>query len=99
MDYISEKDYYEVRFASLISDIDREVLIELYQPLIGHKSSAIYLTLFFEKMKATDIDIFDHAHLFDKLQISSGEFFTARRALEAVGLLRTFFKEENGMRY
>jgi len=99
MDYISEKDYYEVRFASLISDIDREVLIELYQPLIGHKCSAIYLTLYFEKIKSTDIDIFDHAHLFDKLHISSGEFFTARRALEAVGLLRTFFKEENGMRY
>ena len=99
MDYISEKDYYETRFASLISDIDREVLIELYQPLIGHKSVAVFLSLFFEKKKASDIDIFDHGHLFDKLQMSSGEFFTARRALEAVGLLKSYYKEETGLRY
>ncbi|HPM08069.1 MAG TPA: hypothetical protein PLL60_04730, partial [Bacilli bacterium] len=99
MDYISEKDYYETRPASLISDIDREVLSELYQPLIGHKSVGIFLSLFHEKMKASEIDTFDHAHLFDKMQMSAGEFFTARRALEAVGLLRTFFKEEGGIRY
>ncbi|MFA6780626.1 MAG: DnaD domain protein [Bacilli bacterium] len=99
MDYISEKDYYETRFASLISNIDCEVLNELYQPLIGHKSVAIFFSLFYEKMKALEIDTFDHAHLFDKMQISAGEFFTARRALEAVGLIRTFFKEESGIRY
>ncbi|MFA5421237.1 MAG: DnaD domain protein [Bacilli bacterium] len=99
MDYISEKDYYETRLASLISDIDREVLMELYQPLIGHKSTAIFLSLFHEKAKASEVDTFDHAHLFDKLQISAGEFFTARRALEAVGLLKTFLKEESGIRY
>lgn len=99
MDYISEKDYYETRPASLISDIDREVLSELYQPLIGHKSVGIFLSLFHEKMKASEIDTFDHAHLFDKMQMSAGEFFTARRALEAVGLLRTFLKEEGGIRY
>ena len=99
MDYISEKDYYETRPASLISDIDREVLSELYQPLIGHKSVGIFLSLFHEKMKASEIDTFDHAHLFDKMQMSAGDFFTARRALEAVGLLRTFFKEEGGIRY
>lgn len=99
MDYINEKDYYETRFASLISDIDREVLIELYQPLIGHKSSAVFLSLFYEKSTAAEIETFDHSHIFDKLQMSAGEFFTARRALEAVGLLKTFFKEENGIRF
>ncbi len=99
MEYISEKDYYETRFASLISDVDREVLCELYQPLIGHKSIAAFLALFYEKVKALDIDTFDHAHLFNKMQISAGEFLTARRALEAVGLIRTFFKEESGLRY
>lgn len=99
MDYINEKDYYETRFASLISDIDREVLVGLYQPLVGHLSVALYVTLFHEKNKCADIDTFDHAHLFNKMQVSAGELLNARKALEAVGLLRTYKKEEAGIRY
>ncbi|NCA97201.1 MAG: hypothetical protein EOM77_03365 [Bacteroidia bacterium] len=99
MEYISEKDYYETRFASLISDIDREVLVELYQPLIGHLSVTLYATLFHEKNKCSEVDTFDHTHLFDKMQVSAGELLAARKALEAVGLLRSFLKEETGLRY
>lgn len=99
MEYISEKDYYETRFASLISDIDREVLVELYQPLIGHLSVTLYATLFHEKNKCSEVDTFDHSHLFDKMQVSAGELLAARKALEAVGLLRSFLKEETGLRY
>ncbi|MFA5481170.1 MAG: DnaD domain protein [Bacilli bacterium] len=99
MVYISEKDYYETRLGSIISDIDREILVELYQPLIGCKSIAIYLSLYHEKIKAADIDTFDHEHLLSKMQMANGDFYVARRALEAVGLLRTFYKEEAGIRY
>jgi len=97
--YISDKDYYETRLASLVSDIDREIVVELYQPLVGYKSISAYLTLLHEKEKAMEIDTFPHSHLYEKMQMAAGDFFLAKRALEAVGLMRTFVKEEGEIRY
>lgn len=97
--FLSENDYYETRLASMISDIDREVLVELYQPLIGHQALALYLSLYFEKIKADEAAIFSHAHLFNKTQMSLGQILEARKLLEGAALLRSFLKEENGLKY
>ncbi len=99
MDYISGNDYYELSSGSLVSDIDLSVVTELYQPIIGFKALSIYLT-FVQDIKRNDyIDIHSHESLFNRMQISSGDFLISRKALEATGLLRTFFKEENNIRY
>jgi len=92
-------DFYEVRKMGMVSDVDRLSLIDLYQPLIGARSSAIYLTLLEDPTKDDGGLTLTHDKLFAKLVVSAGEFVKSIEALEAVGLVKTFWKEGNGVRY
>ena len=57
MDYISENDIYEIRIASLVSNVDKDVIVELYQPLIGCIPTILYLTLLKQKRNEDDDSI------------------------------------------
>lgn len=95
MDYISQKDIYEIRIASLVSNVDKDVIIELYQPLIGSTATILYLTLLKQKRNEDDEEIvFTHEHLMALMQISPTALINARHALEGVGLLRSYEKQE-----
>lgn len=94
MDYISENDIYEIRIASLVSNVDKDVIVELYQPLIGCVPTILYLTLLKQKRNEDDDSIvFTHKDLLSLMQIQPGVLYSARRSLEGVGLLRTFEKK------
>ena len=100
MDYISTKDLYEIRIASLISNIDKDVIIELYQPLVGSTATILYLTLLKQKRNEDDDSIvFTNEQLLSLMKIAPGNLLDARHALEAVGLLRTYEKQESDSRY
>lgn len=99
MDYISGNDYYELSSGSLISDIDLSVVTELYQPIIGYKALSIYFTMVQDIKRRDYLEIHSHDSLLNRMQMSPGEFLNAKKALEATGLLRTFFKEEKNIRY
>jgi replication initiation and membrane attachment protein len=98
MEFISPDDYLEIRFASILTDFDRKVICELYQPLIGHTAIAVYLTLWSEREQSYN-ELLSHDRLFSLMQINTGEFTKARLALEAVGLIKTYFKTENSFRF
>lgn len=98
MNYISEKDIYEIRLASLVSNIDKDVVLELYQPIIGSSATILYLTLLKQRRNEDDEDIiFTHNILLSSMQIAPGAFLSARHILEGVGLLRTYQKDEKDM--
>lgn len=99
MEFISNTDFYELSLDSIISDVDIDVAIELYQPIIGHKALALYLTLIKDAQKDDNQDIFSYENLFNRMQISSGDYLNAKNTLEAVGLIRTFLKKENDINY
>lgn len=90
MDYVSKNDFYEIRFASLITNVDKDSLLELYQPIIGAPAAILYLTLLKQKKNADGGTIFKMEQLLKTMQISAGELHSARRFLEAVGLIRTY---------
>lgn len=90
MDYVSKNDFYEIRLASLITNIDKDSLLELYQPLIGASAAILYLTLLKQKRNADGGSIFKVEQLLKTMQISAGELHSARKYLEAVGLIRTY---------
>lgn len=92
MNYLSENDIYEIRIASLISNVDKDVIIELYQPLIGSLATMLYLTLLKQKRNEDDEIVFPTSVLLSTMQINLGKLLEARRALEGVGLLRTYMK-------
>lgn len=99
MNYTSSNDYYQINLESEISNIDFDVMISLYQPIIGYKSLAVYLTLIKNGKILDQDDVYSHESLFNLMQISAGDFYIAKNILEAVGLIKTYYKEESGIRY
>jgi len=98
MDYISKNDYYEIRFASMITNVDKDTLLELYQPLIGAASCALYLTMLKHKKNADGGRIFKMEQLLKTMQISANDLLGARHYLEAVGLIRTYESKSEDVR-
>ena len=90
MDYVSKNDFYEIRVASLITNLDRDSLLELYQPIIGAQAAILYLTLSTQKRSPDGGNIFKTEQLLKSMALTPGEFYSARRYLEAVGLIRTY---------
>ena len=90
MYYVSKNDFYEIRVASLITNLDRDSLLELYQPIIGAQAAILYLTLSTQKKSPDGGNIFKTEQLLKNMALTPGEFYSARRYLEAVGLIRTY---------
>lgn len=86
-------DSYVVINKSLINDKDRFNLTMLYQPIIGSVSLSLYFTLWADLNK-TEImsNEYTHHHLMNVMGIKLDEIVSARKRLEAVGLLKTLFK-------
>ena len=91
---VANNDSYQARLITLIGDYDRESLCNLYQPLVGHVAISLYFTLWTEASNKR-INNITHDSLLAKMQLSTGEFIKARKALEGVGLLKTYLEEEN----
>lgn len=91
---VGADDYFEVRQLSLVSDVDRLSLSDLYLPLIGAHGFALYFSLLLE---ANIKGLRPHENLFLKLGLTPGQFEQAMSALEAVGLVRTYHQEDKGI--
>ena len=87
-------DTYNVINKCLINDIDYNIIISLYQPIIGATAMSLYFTLI-NDIKNTEYISADytHHHLMATLKTSLEAIKNAREVLEGVGLLRTYFKE------
>lgn len=99
MDYILNSDFYEIRLASLVTNVDKDVLVELYQPIIGSNATILYLTLLKQKRNEDDESTHSMESLINVMQMQPGMLLSARHFLEAVGLLRTYVLEKDGSRY
>lgn len=97
MDYIASKDYLEVVGASVISDVDFDVISRLYQPLIGYKAAMLYFTLV-NYMNQCEAEVFAHEYFFTLMQIAPSDFLQARKVLEAAGLIKTYLKLDGDMK-
>ena len=98
VDYVSKNDFYEIRVASLITNLDRDSLLDLYQPIIGARAASLYLTLSTQKKSPDGGSIFKTNQLLRSMQLTSAEFIAARHYLEAVGLIRTYECDQEDVR-
>jgi len=87
-------DKYLVVNRTILSDQDRNTLINLYEPIIGATAVGLYLALW-NDLDGTMIRSVDHNHhhLMTLLKTSLDNIKRSREALEAMGLLRTYVKE------
>ena len=89
-------DRYVVINKTILSDQDRITLINLYEPIVGSTAVGLYFALW-NDLDITSIASVDHNHhhLMTLLKLSLNEIKTSRESLEAMGLLRTYYKEGN----
>lgn len=93
---ISPADTYIVINKSIINDTDRTILTMLYQPIIGPLPIILYFSLWADLDKKEQLSKeYTHHHLVTNMQISMHDILEARRKLEAIGLLKTYIKEES----
>ena len=87
-------DRYVVINKTILTDADRKYLISFYEPIIGHLAISLYLVLIndLEEAKGGSRD-FTHHHLMSLLKTPLKILKEAREALEATGLLKTYFKK------
>ena len=91
---VGSEDYFDVRAFSIISDADMGVFTDLYLPLVGVTSFAIYTSLNHEYRLGDGLR--KHGPFFAKLQLTSGQFRKGVEALEAVGLIKTYARPFQG---
>ncbi len=89
-------DTYIVVNKTILSLEDRKKITMLYQPIIGHTAVSLYLTLIddLEKREFMSSEL-THHHLMSTMQLKLNDIVIAREKLEAIGLLKTYVKEEN----
>ena len=86
-------DRYVVINKSILSDTDRQIVINLYEPLLGSLAVSLYFTLW------NDLGMYNiiskdliHHHLMVVLKSDISSIKIARESLEAFGLLRSYVK-------
>ena len=93
-------DSYIVTNKSIISDIDLKILNMLYLPITGALAIMLYHTLLNDMDKQEMLsEELDHAHLLSNLHVSVEELMGARNILEAIGLMKVYYKEDTVNRY
>ena len=86
-------DRYVVVNKSILSDTDRSIIINLYEPLVGALAVSLYFTLWNDLNTSTfmSTDLIHH-HLMVVLKCGISSIKTARESLEAFGLLKSYVK-------
>ncbi len=87
-------DKYIVINKSILTDNDRNIIVNLYAPLIGSLAVSLYFSLWNDLgyLNIISNDLIHH-HLMTNLKSGIGTIKMARESLEAFGLLKTYVKK------
>lgn len=87
-------DTYLVVNKTILNEKDRKKLIMLYQPIIGSTAISLYFTLwsYLDQNELVSC-AWTHHHLMTNMQLSLDHIIVAREKLEAIGMLKTYFKK------
>ncbi len=89
-------DSFIVSNRTTLTERDRNILLMLYQPLVGNTAISLYYTLwsYLDKYELLSNE-WTHNHILTNMAISIQEFVDARIKLEAMGLINTYLKKGN----
>lgn len=89
-------DIYKVYKKGIILEDKKQVLTLLYQPIIGIDAISLYLTLLNDiNVNLVESDNLTHHHLMTNMQLNLDTIEKARQKLEAIGLMKTYYKEDH----
>ena len=93
-------DNFVVINKTIINDNFRDLVVMLYQPIIGFPSVSVYFTLWSYLKKSTLMSKeYSHYNLLSNMKIHIIELNEAREKLEAIGLIKTYFKHDKVNQY
>ncbi len=93
-------DTFVVVNRTILNESDRKIISMLYQPIIGSIATSLYYTLWADLDKTELLsNEYTHHHLMTSLRVKLDAIITARKKLEAIGLLKTFIKTGNSNSY
>jgi len=99
-DSIVSKDIYVVLNKTILNDSDRDILIMLYQPIIGAMAINLYFTLWADLDKSKIIsDEYLHGQLAHNMGVNLNTILECREKLEAIGLLKVYLKKDTVNNY
>ncbi|MGB3261413.1 replication initiation and membrane attachment family protein [Paenisporosarcina sp.] len=90
-------DSFIIQMPHILTDKDRQLVTMLYKPIIGSDAMSLYCTLWAESEGETTEQL-THYYLMDVLNMSLKKIFDARVALEAIGLMKTWKKDDDDKR-
>ena len=88
-------DTYKVFNKAFLNDDKKDLLVSLYQPIIGLSAVSLYLTLNNDLGNKLESEELTHHHLMNVMMTNLDVVGEARVRLEAIGLLKTFFREDH----
>ncbi|MDD2434923.1 MAG: DnaD domain protein [Bacilli bacterium] len=88
-------DNYIVINRTVLTNQDRKLLMTLYQPIIGATSINLYFSLW-ASLEQNEVlsNVLTHHYLLSSMGISLSELVEAREKLEAIGLVKTYFRKD-----
>ncbi|NLA33355.1 MAG: hypothetical protein GX861_00585 [Tenericutes bacterium] len=89
-------DTYVVVNKTFLKLEDRRIITMLYQPIIGYTATSLYFTLW-DDLDRNELlsEVLTHHHLMATMQLKLDDIIIARKKLEAVGLIRTYYKTDH----
>ncbi|MBQ9011743.1 MAG: DnaD domain protein [Bacilli bacterium] len=93
-------DTYIVKNCTILDNESRNILLKLYQPIVGGVAINLYLTLWSDLDSLSIISV-EHTHhsLMTKTRLKLEDLLEAREKLEAIGLLKSFVKKDSVNNY
>lgn len=91
-------DTYTIINQTILTEVDKKIIISLYEPIIGPIAVSLYLTFWadLDKLELMSKD-FTHHHLMTILKSKLTDIENARKSLEAVGLLKSYIKRNDNI--
>lgn len=96
MNTLLPADTYKVYKKGLITEEKIKILSMLYQPIIGISAVSLYLSLLYDSNVENN---YTHHHLMSNMMVELKTILKSREKLEAIGLLKTYYKEDNVNEY
>lgn len=87
-------DTFVVINKTILTDYDKKIILNLYQPIIGSIAVNVYLSLwaYLDKTEIFSLE-WSHHHLMTNTQLGLDAIISAREKLEGIGLLKTYYKK------
>jgi len=87
-------DTYIVKNCTVLDNENRNILLKLYQPIIGSVAINLYLTLWSDLDTSQIISTeYTHHSLMTNTRLKLEDILEAREKLEAIGLIKTYIKK------